>query len=231
MTGYLDPVSTLPKAGRPVTAALLAAAGTGERLGRGPKAFISLAGKTLLERAVAALAPLVDEIVIAVPEGELERGRLQAPHARLILGGATRQESVFALLESTSADLVLVHDVARPFLGGEVGARVLAAAARHGAATAARQVPDTLVTTAEGVTVARDELRAVQTPQAFRRELLVRAHRAALREARSATDDASLVRATGAAVELVEGSPWLIKLTTPDDFEFAEALARAWDDD
>lgn len=230
MTGYLGPVTTQPTGGHPVTAALLAAAGTGERLGRGPKAFISLAGKTLLERAVAALVPLVDEIIIAVPEGELERARLLAPHARLILGGATRQESVYALLEATGADLVLVHDVARPFLERKVGERVLAAAARHGAATAARPVPDTLVTVAEGTPVARDELRAVQTPQAFRRELLVEAHRAAQRAARSATDDSSLVRANGAPVELVTGSPWLVKLTTPDDLEFGEALARAWDD-
>jgi 2-C-methyl-D-erythritol 4-phosphate cytidylyltransferase len=209
--------------------ALIAAAGAGERLGRGPKAFLTLGGLTLLERAVAALSGLVDEVVVAVPRSHLGAGESLVPGARIVAGGASRQESVAILLEETSAELVLVHDVARPFLEPAVARRVIEAAARGGAASAARAVSDSLVTAAEGRTVDREGLRAVQTPQAFDRALLLRAHDAARSAALSATDDASLVRFLGAEVELVDGSPWLFKLTSPQDLAFAEALALSWD--
>ena len=211
------------------SAALLAAAGAGERLGRGPKAFLELSGSTLLERAVAAVRGLVDEIIVAVPYGEEERARSLAAGARVLVGGSTRQETVYGLLTATTAELVLVHDVARPFLEREVGQRVMEAAGRCGAATVVRPVADTLVEAESGAGVDRDRLRAVQTPQAFRRKLLLEAHEAARASSLAGTDDASLVRSAGLPVELVPGSPWLFKLTTPEDLEFAEALARAWD--
>ena len=216
-----------PRARR--SAALLAAAGSGERLGRGPKAFLQLAGSTLLERAVAAVHGLVDEIIVAVPDGEEERARSLAAGARVLVGGSTRQETVYGLLTAATAELVLVHDVARPFLEREVGQRVMEAARRCGAASAVRPVADTLVEAESGAGVDRDRFRAVQTPQAFGRELLLEAHEAARASSLAGTDDASLVRSAGLPVELVPGSPWLFKLTTPEDLEFAEALARAWD--
>jgi 2-C-methyl-D-erythritol 4-phosphate cytidylyltransferase len=209
--------------------ALIAAAGAGERLGRGPKAFLTLGGLTLLERAVAALAGLVDEVVVAVPRSHLGAAGSLVPGARIVAGGASRQESVAILLEETTAELVLVHDVARPFLEPALARRVIEAAARSGAASAARAVSDSLVTVAEGRTVDREGLRAVQTPQGFDRSLLLRAHDAARSAALSATDDAALVRSVGAEVELVDGSPWLFKLTSPQDLAFAEALAVSWD--
>ncbi|MEX2535659.1 MAG: 2-C-methyl-D-erythritol 4-phosphate cytidylyltransferase [Trueperaceae bacterium] len=229
--GYLDLVKGSSSESQAGTAGLLAAAGAGERLGRGPKAFLRLAGATLLERSVTALTEVVDEVIVAVPKAELERGQQLLPGARFVAGGATRQETVFLLLQATSAHLVLVHDVARPFLERAVGDRVLAAARALGAASAARPVADTLIEATSGANVARDELRSVQTPQGFRRELLLEAHRAALDSGRVATDDAGLVRAIGAQVELVAGSPWLFKLTTPEDLAFAESLARSWDDE
>ena len=208
---------------------MLAAAGSGERLGRGPKAFLELGGLTLLERAVASVTPLVDEVVVAVPAADEERARALVPAARVVVGGGTRQESVLALILATAARVVLVHDVARPFLGRAVGERVLSAAARCGAASCARPVPDTLIEAGSGATVDRERIRAVQTPQAFARELLLEAHRTAVAEGRVGTDDASLVRALGHEVELVAGSPWLFKLTTPEDLEFARAMALCWD--
>jgi 2-C-methyl-D-erythritol 4-phosphate cytidylyltransferase len=211
------------------SAALLAAAGEGVRLGRGAKAFLTVGGATLLERAVAVLSEIVGEVVVAVPAGGLERARRLVPGARVVAGGATRQETVFQLLGTTAAELVLVHDVARPFLPRAVAERVLSAAGVHGAASAARRVADTLVAAEGGEAIDRERLRAVQTPQAFRRELLLRAHRAARDSARVATDDAALVRALGEEVELVDGSPWLFKLTAPEDVGFAEALASAWE--
>jgi 2-C-methyl-D-erythritol 4-phosphate cytidylyltransferase len=211
------------------TAALLAAAGEGVRLGRGAKAFLTVGGTTLLERAVAALSTVAGEVVVAVPASGLERARRLVPDARVVAGGATRQETVFELLRTTHAELVLVHDVARPFLPRAVAERVLAAASVHGAASAARPIADTLVSVEDREAVDRDALRGVQTPQAFRRELLLRAHRAARDGGREATDDAALVRALGHEVELVDGSPWLFKLTVSEDADFAEALASAWE--
>jgi 2-C-methyl-D-erythritol 4-phosphate cytidylyltransferase len=208
---------------------LLAAAGEGVRLGRGAKAFLDVGGATLLERAVAALSAVAGEVIVAVPASGLELARRLVPGARVVAGGATRQETVFELLGTTDAELVLVHDVARPFLPRTVAERVLAVASVHGAASAVRPVADTLVAVEGGEAVDRDALRAVQTPQAFRRELLLRAHLAARDGGLVATDDAALVRALGHAVELVDGSPWLFKLTVAEDASFAEALAFAWE--
>lgn len=207
----------------------MAAAGEGLRLGRGPKAFLEVAGSTLLERTVTALSGRLDEVVVAVPELWLALARELAPNARVIVGGSSRQETVFELLQATSAELVLVHDVARPFLPTSVVERVLSVAAGSGAASAVVGVADTLIQVTSGAAVDRDALRAVQTPQAFRRSLLLDAHLAARDSGETATDDAGLVRAAGGSVELVEGSPWLMKLTTAADLALAEMLAPGWD--
>lgn len=204
-------------------AALIAAAGTGDRLGLGPKALVTVGGRTLLDLALEALVPLVDEIVVAVPAGAVGHWPTR-PGVTLVAGGETRQASVLAMLAATTAEHVLVHDVARPFLPGEVVARVLAAARRHGAATAAVGIADTVVT-GDGAEVDRSELRAVQTPQGFARELLSAAHESARAAGHTATDDAGLVRRLGRHVELVEGSPLLFKVTRPEDLQLAEALA------
>ncbi|MEW6420833.1 MAG: 2-C-methyl-D-erythritol 4-phosphate cytidylyltransferase [Deinococcota bacterium] len=211
------------------TAALIPAAGSGTRLGRGPKAFVEVAGQSLLARSVAALVPLVDEVLVALPEGfSLPQG---VP-ARAILGGETRQESVWRLLHATVADVVLVHDAARPFLPGEVVAALLEAVSETGAATAALPVADTLVRGERdrwADLVPRENLWAVQTPQSFRRELLLRAHAAARAEGVSATDDAGLIARLGLPVRLVPGDARLFKVTTPGDLALAQAVAAVWD--
>ena len=209
-------------------AALIPAAGVGLRLGRGPKAVVNVAGETLLSRSVRAFAGLVDETLVAVP-GSVE-GELELPeHVRPVPGGDTRQKSVYNLLRATDADLVLIHDAARPFLSRAVVEHVIAAVQAHGAASVVAQVADTLIETDSGRTVDRRTLRAVQTPQGFRRSLIVSAHERALQHGYAATDDADLVRAMGHPVALVEGSSWLLKVTTPADLELAEALASVWD--
>ncbi len=211
-------------------AALIPAAGEGARLGRGPKALIVVAGKSLLERAVAAFAGRVDEVVVAVPAAMVpEATALLAGRARVIEGGTTRQQSVMSLLEATSAELVLIHDAARPFLDRAVIARVIAAVEAHGAASVVTPVADTLIEAEGGRALERSLLRAVQTPQGFRRALILEAHRQALAAGITATDDAGLVRWLSKPVALVAGSPWLLKITTPDDLAMAQALAEAWD--
>jgi len=209
-------------------AALLAAAGAGERLGLGPKAFVRLGGATLLELAAEALAPHVDEVVVAVPHDRLEEASRLLPGARVVAGAASRQATVHALLRHATSEVVLVHDVARPFATPEVVARVLAAVAASGAASAALGPADTVVEAASGAVLPREGLRLVQTPQGFRRELLLAAHERALEEGVAATDDAALVRRLGVTVTLVEGSPLLAKLTAPADLALMEALLGVW---
>lgn len=209
-------------------AALIPAAGEGRRLGLGPKAFLELGGRTLLERAVAAFADRVDEVLVAVPTAGLADAARRLPGARVLPGGGTRQETVARLVAATSAELVLVHDAARPFLPAEVIGRVAEAADRAGAASAVVPVADTLVRADDGAPVPRETLRAVQTPQGFRRELLAEAHARAEREGRGATDDAQLVRALGHEVALVAGSAWLFKITTREDLALARAVEGAF---
>ena len=210
-------------------AALVPAAGEGSRLGLGPKAFVRLAGRTLIEHAADLLHGEADEVLIAVPEGWQEEARLLVPRAQVLVGGATRQETVERLAGATDAAWVVVHDAARPLTPPDVVRSVLRAAQRCGAASAVLEVADTLHDTALDVPVARDELRAVQTPQAFARELLLRVHRSGRLAGTVATDDAQLVRAAGGTVELVAGSAWSHKLTRPSDLSWLEAVVRGRD--
>lgn len=206
-------------------AALVPAAGTGDRLGKGPKAFVEVAGRTLLAWAVEALRPYVAEVVVAVAPEQVEAARRAAPDARVVCGGATRQATVAVLLAATECRWVLVHDAARPFLDSETLQRVLVALPGARALSVAMPVADSLVDARDGHTVDRAPLRAVQTPQAFERELLLDAHAAARSQGAAATDDAALVRRLGVAVTLVDGGPHLMKVTTPGDLRLAEAYA------
>lgn len=214
-------------------AALIPAAGSGERLGRGPKAFVTLGGRPLLAWAVSSLLPWVDEVVVAVPASDLERAHavmagLGGPRGvRVTTGGPTRQATVAALLASVEAEVVVVHDAARPFLDGRTVQAVIAAARQHGACSVGQAVADSLVRRDDGAPVDRDALRAVQTPQAFRRELLGRAHAAAVGDGVAATDDAGLVRRLGVPVVWVDGGAHLFKVTTVADLQLAEAVVAA----
>jgi 2-C-methyl-D-erythritol 4-phosphate cytidylyltransferase len=208
-------------------AALVPAAGVGRRLGRGPKAFLRVGGRTLLEHAAALFEGLADALVVAVPAGREAEARSLLPGATVVAGGEERQETVARLLAATDAAWLLVHDAARPFTPRAVAERVLAAAREAGAASAALPVTDTLHDTETDRPVPREPLRAVQTPQGFAREVLADAHRAARAAELRATDDAQLVRAAGGRVALVAGSAWSAKLTGPEDLAWLEALARA----
>ncbi len=208
---------------------LIPAAGSGLRLGLGAKALLELNGMTLLERSINAFVEIADEIIVALPKDCLE---LPLPKARVIAGGATRQESVENLLEAARGDVVLIHDAARPFLPKAVIARVLEAVALCGAATAALPSADTLVLESFGqwgTILDRSQIQAVQTPQGFRRELLLKAHARAKLEAVSATDDAGLVARLGLPVALVLGDERLFKVTKAGDWALAQAFAGVWD--
>jgi 2-C-methyl-D-erythritol 4-phosphate cytidylyltransferase/2-C-methyl-D-erythritol 2,4-cyclodiphosphate synthase len=212
-------------------AAILVAGGSGQRAG-GPKQWRPLAGRPLLRWAAEGLLGGVERLVAVVPAGEEARGRdalAGLPVEAVVAGGATRTASVAAGLQALAPDpprVVLVHDAARPFVGRRHIARLLEALEEADGAVPALPVADTLKRGANGLvveTASREGLYRAQTPQAFRWEAVV----AAYRGADEASDDAALVERAGGRVALVPGDPLLFKLTYPEDFAMAEALAGA----
>lgn len=219
-------------------AALVLAAGRGLRIRAAePKAFLLVAGRSLVVHSIEALAACdaIDAIVPVLPPDALDRvapGALGAvARAKLrpaVAGGAERQDSMRAGLASlpASVELVAVHDAARALVRPDDVSRVIAAADRSGAALLATPVRDTLKWVEAGrvaATVARDALWAAQTPQVFRTALLREALDKAEAEGFRGTDDAQLVERLGAPVEIVEGDPGNLKLTWPADLAWAEA--------
>ena len=207
--------------------ALIPAAGKGQRLGRGPKAFVRLGARTLIQHVVDAFRPHAAEILVAVPGDQLEEAAALLPGVQVLAGENTRQGTVATLLSQAHNDIVLIHDAARPFLSGDVIQRTTEAATERGAASAAVPIFDTVIDIERNQTINRSRFRAVQTPQGFHRDLLLRAHRQASDHGYRATDDADLVRALGLPVALVEGNPLLFKVTTPEDLLLARALAQS----
>ena len=221
------------------TAAIVPAAGRGERLGPGaPKALRSIAGTPILVHAVGSLIACgrIDLVVVAAPptpEGVAEVRALLRPFAErvhVVPGGETRQRSVALALDAVPEgfDIVLVHDAARALTPpGLIIAVIDAVAAGSDAAIPVLPVADTIkAVDSSGTTVAstvdRSTLRAVQTPQGFRRSLLVKAHAAAT--AADTTDDAGLVERLGVPVTVIPGHTEAFKVTTPFDLLLAEAV-------
>src|SRR5688572_8584275 len=226
----------------PFTAAIVPAAGRGVRLGaERPKQFLDLDGRSILQATVQALAGSgrIDQIIVAVPVPYTHPPAGDRPWPDIaglgfVAGGARRQDSVANAFAQTSpeANVILVHDAARPFVSTDVIARTIDAAETHGAAIAAIAVTDTVKqagdTDRDGSrpirgTLPRETIFLAQTPQAFRRDVLARA----LAEGSSvdATDEAMLVERLGLPVHIVEGDPANIKITTPEDLATAKAIA------
>lgn len=221
-------------------AAIIPAGGAGRRMGgQTPKQYLPLAGLPLLVHTLRVFrdSPLIDQILLAVPEGDLARVRDEivgpfglADRVRLLAGGAERQDSVRNALALVRDDqeIVLVHDGVRPCLAPALIARAVAAAVADGAAVVGLPVKDTIKeTTAEGWivrTVPREALWAAQTPQAFRREILLAAYERAAAEGFYGTDDAALVERLGVPVRMIGGADQNIKVTTPADLAYAAAI-------
>jgi 2-C-methyl-D-erythritol 4-phosphate cytidylyltransferase len=219
------------------TIAVVPAAGLGERLAAGvPKAFCHLDGRTLVERAVTSLlqSGVVDRVVVAVPADFTDEAKLiLGGDATIVAGGAYRTESVGRALTVFSAvsepDFVLVHDAARALTPPGLVVRVVEALrAGHSAVVPALPLSDTIkAVDANGAVLGTPEragLRAVQTPQGFATELLLRAYqRAATGEF---TDDASMVEHIGGQVHVIDGDPLAFKITTRQDLLLAQAIVN-----
>ncbi len=213
-------------------AAIIVAAGKGERAGTSlPKQFVTIGGKALLAHAVTPLArhPRIERTVIVVAEGQTELaaqalGDIQVD--AIVIGGAERQQSVAAGMAAIGdAQIVLIHDAARPFLSAAVIDRLIAALDTADGAIPALPVVDTLAKAGSdlGDVVDRAGLVRVQTPQAFRTDAIRDAHNRWTGTA--ATDDAQMARAAGYKIAVVEGHAMLDKITQPADFAEAE---RRW---
>ncbi len=218
----------------PTSAAIIAGAGMGHRLGADiPKALIQIDGVTLIERAFAALSPVVDEIVITAPAGYEDQFRaIVGDSATVITGGVLRSDSVNMALKSLSPSTkyVLVHDAARALATSELAERVLhGLTSGESAVIPALSVVDTIKEVdRDGYvrsTPDRSILRAVQTPQGFSVEVLKRAHEAS----EDATDDAALVEALGVKVKTIPGEARAMKITNPEDIAMAVTLVRDLD--
>jgi 2-C-methyl-D-erythritol 4-phosphate cytidylyltransferase / 2-C-methyl-D-erythritol 2,4-cyclodiphosphate synthase len=210
-------------------AAILVAAGSGTRFGaETPKQFLTLAGKPVIRHAAEALAAHVSLLQPVGDSQPIEAALDGVPGCLpTIQGGATRQDSVRAGLEALALrapDIVLVHDAARPVIPEGTIPALLAALREFPGAIPGAPVADTLKRVVRGViteTVPRSGLFRAQTPQAFRFQTLLHAHRAGLT---GATDDASLLEAAGETVEVVPGSDDNIKLTYPEDLVRLERI-------
>jgi len=218
-----------------VTAALaILAAGSSTRLGQ-DKVLADLAGQPVLAWSLAAAAAsgaFGDTIVVA-PQAALgqvaEAVRRAGSTARVVAGGATRTASSWAALDALpDAEIIAIHDAARPFVSPTLFSRAVEAARREGAAAAGLPLAETVRRADEaGVSVeevARDGLWAAQTPQAFRRDLLVRARAAA--GDRAYPDDAAAVAALGVKVVMIPGDRRNLKVTTLEDLAYARELAE-----
>jgi len=208
-----------------VFAAILAA-GRGERFGT-DKTEALLGGRPVWRWSVDTYRahPEVDRLIFVTAEPKVAAMReLLGPDVTVVAGGSTRQQSSRSALEAAhEADILLIHDAARPFVSSELISRTIAAIVRGGAAAAGLKVTDTIKEhTADGLkTLDRSRLVAMQTPQGSRVELLLEAHASAIGDY---TDEMALVEAIGVHPTVVEGDPNNFKITTPEDLDRAKAL-------
>ncbi len=231
---------TSPAASLPDVGVVIVAAGVGVRAGPGePKQFRPILGVPMLLRALRPFTshPQVAHVVVALPPGYVERppdwlGKLRGDRLTLVAGGAERAASVRAALGALppAAAIVLVHDAARPFVGRDTIDAVIGLARGGVGAVAAIPVTDTVKEVVDErritKTVERNRLWRAQTPQGFPRAMIDQAYAALRRNGAAPTDDAEVCERAGFAVEVVADSAHNVKITTPDDFRIAEALAR-----
>lgn len=223
------------------TAVVLVAAGRGLRAGAGgPKQYRQIGGVPVIYRAMEAFSRHADVFAVQPVVNPDDSAMFIAAVAGLkheppTNGGATRQASVLAGLEALAKhkpDIVLIHDAARPFVSEDVISRAIEAASRTGAAIPTVPVTDTIKVTGESGNVEdtpdRASLRIAQTPQSFRFDVILEAHRRAAKDGRSDfTDDAAIAEWAGLTVATFEGDVANMKLTTPEDFVREEARLAA----
>ncbi len=226
----------------PRVAALIPAAGSGQRMGGPmPKPYRILGDREILARTldVFETCDAIDEVWLVVSADQTDYCRRKIVDQYgfqkvkgLVAGGAERQESVWRGLQQVSPEvsLVVVHDGVRPFVTTSMLCEALAQAEQYGAATVAIPLKDTLKRVSPAgvveATVSREQLWRTQTPQVFRRELLTEAFEHAAEQGLQLTDEAGLVEALGRPVHVVLGLEQNVKITTPDDLGWCEQFLQ-----
>lgn len=217
--------------------AVIAAGGKGTRMGAGMnKVYMKLAGIEIIARTVSVFenSSSIDEIIVVTGENdidafrEIERRCDFRKVAAVICGGAARSESVYNGLLKASGDIVLIHDGARALITEEEIDAVLADCRKYGAAALGVKCKDTLKIADSGgfiaATADRERTYQIQTPQAFFKDVIISAHRAA--EDNTSTDDCALAERMGVRIKITEGSYDNIKLTTPSDIAIGEEILK-----
>jgi 2-C-methyl-D-erythritol 4-phosphate cytidylyltransferase len=229
---------------RPKVFAIIPAAGSGTRIGGDiKKQFLPLKGKPIIVHTLQQFEHCadVDEVAVALPESAMSEMEAVVGQYRLhkvskmVLGGVKRQDSVRNVLNRLAlkdSDIVLVHDGVRPFIETKRISHLLKVCKEYDAAVLAVQPKDTIRRSAGGgffdQTMDRTALWLIQTPQAFRARLLVKAFEQAKKDKFYSTDEAALVERLGVKIRIVEGSYDNIKITTPEDLEFGLLILERW---
>ena len=222
---------------------IIVAGGRGVRMGAAtPKQLLPLGGIPIIQRTLAPFVRcgLIQEVIVASSADAIDPIReiadsLHSPiPVRIVPGGTDRQGSVWNALTTLSAetDIVLIHDAVRPFITGSLIGQCIEGAREHGAVTAVRPIHETVKEVRDGIVTSspdRDALRITLTPQAFRRDIIVRAHERAMEDGFTGTDDCMLVERMGEPVHVIEGDDFNIKITTPADLAIAGAILNLFE--
>lgn len=203
--------------------AIVLAAGRGERLGLGPKAWLTLGGRALLERAVDTMAQVADRVTVGIAPDDVDRATRLCPRATVVAGGASHRATMIAAFEAGDAPLVLIHDVAHPFLTERLARDVLETARETGAAVAAVRSESSAYhapTDGPRSRLAPGSVWTVRRPFACRRADFARVLDAALGDDGLST----VLERIGVATTLVPAPSWHIKITTVDDWALAQAI-------
>lgn len=208
--------------------ALVPAAGSGERLGLGPKAFLKLEGQSLMERVVRNLQGCVERVVVGVPSDLLQIAQSTlGKKAEVFSGGATRQETIYLLMKKTNEPLILIHDATRPFASQRLFREVIQVAQDDRAATAfaSTHIPaaihkDGFITS----TIPRSDFIQPQTPNAFQRKVLEEVYQRALEDGVELQSTVELVVRMGLPVRVIPDEEHNIKITVPFDWDIARKV-------
>ena len=219
-------------------AVVIPAAGQGSRIGGTRKQFRKLGKYNPLIHCIKMFSTRsrIKEIIVVGPEKDVDEMRAfistLVPNVTVVAGGASRQESVYNGLKAVGkASYVLIHDAVRPFISADLIERVMKAAVSDGAAAPAIEMYDSVRRGDDdtfGRPIPRDGLYRVQTPQGFEKELILSAHKKAVESGWEGTDDVSIVSRFGKPVQIVQGSAWNRKITTPEDWAIARVLWPGW---
>lgn len=223
---------------------IIAAAGMSNRMGsKINKPFLAIGNKPILAYAIEKFenTPYVDEIIVVLREDEIEYGRREIVKkyaykkvSKLIRGGRERQDSVYngILALNQNSDIVLTHDGARPFIREETIKEAIEAVLKYDACVVGVKVKDTIkAVNGEDMvhhTPKRSELWQAQTPQCFKKELILRGYELAVKERILATDDSGLVERLGQDIKMIHGTYDNIKITTPEDLIIAQSFRSDW---